>query len=395
MNFERVRQFMDHLTRTKVPGNAICIYLGGQKVFEYASGYADLETQTPMTGRELVNIYSCSKVTTVTAAAQLLERGAFLLTDPLSDYFPEYRRMKVQNAAGEVVDAQRPITVGDLFAMTAGLNYDLNAPAIAAAREKTAGRMDTVTVARCLAQTVLSFEPGASWQYSLCHDVLAGLVALIADMPFRDYVQKNVFDPLEMRDTVYHHTPEVEARMASQYCFVPDKADADRMDFVQAQSAGRACSGTFKKVEKSVGYVLGPDYDSGGAGITTAVGEYVKLVAALANNGLGLTGARILSANTVRLMHTNRLNAAQMTNFSWRQLTGYGYGLGVRTLIDPAAAGALSDVGEFGWGGAAGATVLADAGRNLAVFYAHHMLNPQEEYYQPRLRNVVYSSLDA
>lgn len=70
MNFERVRQFMDHLTRTKVPGNAICIYLGGQKVFEYASGYADLETQTPMTGRELVNIYSCSKVTTVTAAAQ-------------------------------------------------------------------------------------------------------------------------------------------------------------------------------------------------------------------------------------------------------------------------------------------------------------------------------------
>ena len=71
MNFERVRQFMDHLTRTKVPGNAICIYLGGQKVFEYASGYADLETQTPMTGRELMNIYSCSKVTTVTAAAQL------------------------------------------------------------------------------------------------------------------------------------------------------------------------------------------------------------------------------------------------------------------------------------------------------------------------------------
>ena len=36
---------------------------------------------------------------------------------------------------------------------------------------------------------------------------------------------------------------------------------------------------------------------------------------------------------------------------------------------------------------------LIDTDLNLAVFYAHHMLNPQEDYYQPRLRNVIYSCL--
>ena len=63
------------------------------------------------------------------------------------------------------------------------------------------------------------------------------------------------------------------------------------------------------------------------------------------------------------------------------------------TMTDRAAAGSNGLVGEFGWGGAAGANVLMDTDLNLAVVYAHHMLNPQEEYYQPRLRNVIYSCL--
>jgi hypothetical protein len=53
----------------------------------------------------------------------------------------------------------------------------------------------------------------------------------------------------------------------------------------------------------------------------------------------------------------------------------------------------LGNIGEFEWGGAAGANVLIDPDLKLSVFYAHHMLNPQETYYQPRLRDAVYSCL--
>ena len=42
---------------------------------KYAKGYSDLETKTLLTGEEYFNIYSCSKITTVTAALQLLEKG--------------------------------------------------------------------------------------------------------------------------------------------------------------------------------------------------------------------------------------------------------------------------------------------------------------------------------
>jgi hypothetical protein len=58
-----------------------------------------------------------------------------------------------------------------------------------------------------------------------------------------------------------------------------------------------------------------------------------------------------------------------------------------------AVSGSTGSLGEFGWAGAAGGAVFIDTDRNLAMFYAHHMLNPQEEYYLPRVRNVLYHCL--
>ena len=379
MNFERLTRFMDYMAKERTPGNAIIIYLGGKRVFQYASGYADLESGTPLTGEEYFNLYSCSKIATVTAGLQLLEKGRFLLTDPLCEYIPEFREMYLRTDSGELVRAKNPITIRDLFCMTAGFSYDLDSPAFRKARALTEGKMDTAQVVRCIASDPLCFEPGTHWQYSIAHDVLAGLIGIIEGKKFRDYVKEAIFDPLDIRTCVYHQTPEVRARMASQYRYVPEREGS---------------ASAFVNVGKDSGGVLGEEYDSGGGGITGTISDYVKLLAALANHGQGLNGERILSRGSVALLKANQLNEAQMKDFNWEQLAGYGYGLGVRTLVDRALAGTTGNPGEFGWGGAAGATALMDTDLQLAVFYAQHTLNPREEYYQPRLRNVVYSCLD-
>ena len=139
--------------------------------------------------------------------------------------------------------------------------------------------------------------------------------------------------------------------------------------------------------------IFGSEYDSGGAGITTTISDYVKVLAALANKGMGLSGERILSPNTVDLMKTNRLSEEQRKYMTWKQLIGYGYGLGVRTCIDKTEAGHTCNIGEFGWCGAAGAACIIDSEINLAVFFAQHCLNPREEWYLPRLKNVIYTCL--
>lgn len=391
MNFTNLKRFLDNMALRRTPGNAIEVYLNGESVFRYEAGYSDLESKTPLNGEEMYNIYSCSKITTVVAGAQLLEQGYFLLNDPLYEYIPEFKHMYIKDSAGNLKKAENPITIGDLFSMTAGFTYDLNSCSFQKARELTKGKMDTVETIKCVAEDPLSFEPGSHWQYSICHDVLAALVSVISGKKFRDYVKINIFDPLEMKESVYHQTNETLERTANQYCFVSDEKAA--LNIVDAQIRGDANNGFFRNVGKQNQHILGEEYDSGGAGIITTVSDYAKLMAALANYGTGVNDERILSKHTIDLIRTNRLTPQQQKDFNWKQLTGYGYGLGVSTHTMPEKSGLLCRLGEFGWGGAAGATAIIDPEINLGVFYVQHTLNPREEYYQPRLRNIVYSCL--
>ena len=384
MNFEYMKNFMNSLTEWIIPGNSVVIYKDGKKVFEYSSGYSDLEKKIKKTGKEQLYIYSCSKVATVTAALQLYEQGKFLLSDPLYEYLPEFKKMYVKDG-DRIKAAENPITIRDLFTMTAGLSYATNTPAFEKARKLTDGKMDTRTVIKCLAEEPLLFEPGARWNYSLCHDVLAVLAEVVSGMRFSEYMKKHIFEPLDMNNSYYHAPNDVI--ISPQYIYEIQ----DTKNIVELQQKEHT-SGVVKRAYGNE-LVFGENYDSGGAGIITTVDDYAKFAAALANSGTGLNNNRILSSATVKLMKTNQLNEAQRKTMNWRRLRGYGYGLGVRTLIDKAESGSNSSIGEIGWGGAAGATIIADTEEKVALFYAHHMLNPQEEYYQPRLRNVLYSCL--
>jgi len=388
MEFTLMKDFMDRLTAWRIPGNSISICIGNREVFSYQSGYENVEKQIKMGEDKLFNIYSCTKVATVVAALQMYEQGYFLLDDPLYEFIPEYREMYVKDAAGNLLKAKNAITLRHLFTMTSGLSYNFKIPPIEKARKLTNGKMDTLTVARCVAEEPLLFEPGTRWQYAKNHDILAAVVEVISGMKFREYVKKNIFEPLDIKDA-YFHNANVLDRVCEQYHYKIKK----KRDIVELQSDKIQEEGVLENVGKGVSLILGPEYDSGGAGLTVSVSDYSKFLSALANGGVGAAGEQIISDRSIELLRTKQLNENQKVSFSWSQLKGYNYGLGVRTLESVAQSGSLGNVGEFGWGGAAGATALIDPTLNLSMFYAHHMLNPQEDYYQPRLRNVLYACL--
>ena len=390
MNFTPMKEFMGMLTDWRIPGNSIKITLKNKEVFSFQSGFEDVKNKIPMSENLLFNIYSCSKPITVLAALQLYEKGYFLLDDPLYSFIPEYRDIYINKSNGDRIKANNPITLRHLFTMTSGLTYNTDTAAFKKAKEITNGRMNTLDTIKCLAADGLSFEPGEAWQYGLNHDVLAAVVEVISGKKFRDYVKENILLPLEMKDTYYHNENVIE-RVAKQYQYI----NSNETNIVKQQSDrnNQTKSGRIEEVGKAVSLIFGEEYDSGGAGITTSVEDYSRFSSALANNGMGENGEQIISSNSIKMLKENQLNEHQIKYFNWPQLRGYGYGLGVRTMIDRVKAGSNGSIGEFGWGGAAGATVLIDTDLNLSMFYTHHMLNPQEEYYQPRLRNVIYSCL--
>lgn len=389
MNFSNVKSFMDRLCDWLIPGNTIVIYKDNKKVFEYSSGYSDLETKTKMQGNEHFYIYSCSKVTTVTAAMQLFEKGHFLMTTPLYEFIPEFRNMKCLNENGAIDECKTPITMHHLFTMSAGLLYGYP-KSLQITKDENNGSVPTVEFARNIAKNeVLSFVPGTRFQYSYCHDILAAAVEVISGMRFSEYVKKNIFEPCGMYKSFYHLPKDFSGKMATQYNY-----RVTETDIVKLQSTPVNEQGVMERVETGNSHIYADDYDSGGAGIITTMDDYALLMNALANDGYSLMGERIISKASIDLMRTPQLNEEQSVTFNWSNLIGYSYGLGVRTMTDKAkGSGSLSNIGEFGWGGAAGASVFVDPSERLAVSYAHHMLNPQETYYQPRLRNCIYSCL--
>jgi CubicO group peptidase (beta-lactamase class C family) len=195
-----------------------------------------------------------------------------------------------------------------------------------------------------------------------------------------------VLKPCGIKEAYFKRDDAVKARMAAQYEY-----KTGITDHVIAQQTARCGDGVLVNVGKDIDFAMWSEYESGGAGLVLSVPEYAKFADALACGGRTSVGERILSDGTVDLLRTNQLTEKMMPSFKWVQMKGYGYGLGVRTLIDRAAAGFCGKSGEFGWGGAAGATLLSDHDTGFSYCYAHHMLNPQEAYYQPRLRNVAYA----
>lgn len=389
MNFEKLKIFMDSLTSWRIPGNSISVCVENKEVFKYQSGYENLEQGIKMTEGKLFNIYSCSKPVTVIAALQLMEKGCFDFDTPIYDFIPEYRYMYAKNGE-DIVKVKKPITVQNLLTMTSGFTYNLNSEGIKKARIITCGSMETLTVVKCMSEDILEFEPGENWHYGMSLDIMAGVIEAVTGNKFRDYVQTNIFEPLGMNNS-YYHNEEVIDDVAQQYRYV----NSDNTDLVNLQSvADNRADGKIINIDKEVeNFILGPEYDSGGAGMTASVEDMSVFASTLANGGIGRNGERIISEKSIELMKQNHLNEKQIKKFNWQQLKGYSYGLGVRTMINPNLEGIVGNIGEFGWGGAAGATILVDNQLKLSMFYTHHMLNPQEEYYQPRLRNVLYSCI--
>lgn len=378
MNFTHLIHFLDSLPEMGIPGVDMVIYRQHKPIFRYGAGFRDRESRLPIEGDETYFAYSCTKPLTAVCALRLMEQGAFLLTDPLSEYMPEFRNMTVEEnderGSVRVRPARREIRIRDLFTMSAGFRYNLQEPSILRAIVASGGLAPTREIISALAEAPLSFDPGERWQYSLCLDVLAALVETVSGMRFETYMAKNLFEPLGMRMSSLHLTPAQQKKLAAQY--------------------RRDDRGNVHRIDSECSYILGPAYDSGGAGLITSVNDYIRFADALACGGVGVTGERILTRPTVDLMRENFLNPTQMKDFNWPQMAGYGYGLGVRTLTDRTQ-GSLSPLGEFGWGGAAGAYVMIDCERQLSAYFAEHMLNSLEPYVHPRLRNLVYACVEA
>ncbi len=383
--FENVNTVMKKIAGHGVPGSSIAIHKGGEALYESYQGMADIEDAKPITEKTLFRIYSMTKVIAVAAALMLYERGEFLLTDPVEEYLPQFRGIQVSDCdwQGNVFSRppKSPLLVKHLFSMTSGVVSGGNSSETsrgyssgAAQAQKEHG--DDYSIAHytdVIAKTPLAFDPGEHWRYGSSLDVLARMLEVIAGKTFGQFLKEEIFNPLGMEDTFFKLPEEKAERLCSMY---------------------RVTDAGLQKVTNMDGnYRPGTKIEYASGGLISSLGDYSRFAQALACGHW--KGVSILGKRTVALMAQNQLSPQAFRDFQekMRHYAGYGYGLGVRTMIDTSAAGSNGCAGEFGWYGMAGSWMLVDPANELSIVYMQQTLPAMEGYVQSRLRNAVYSAI--
>lgn len=390
MNFEKLTAYLDGLEESYgVPNTDIVVMKDHEVLYRHMTGWSDYEKTVPTAENNIYRLFSATKVITMTAVLQQVERGNLGLYDELAQYIPEFARLKVADsfkfefplhwptASDPCHLAHNSIRIIDLMSMTAGLNYNTTAEELLKIKEESGNQASTLEVVKEIAKMPLVHEPRTRWVYSLAHDVLAAVVEIVSGMRFGEYLKKNIFEPLGISEFYFGLNEEQQSRLAALYMGKFGSSEILKDD-------GRM-SDTFKVTE---------NYESGGAGLMAVPSDYVVVLDALANWGVGRTGARILSEEMIRLFMTPYTNGEMQKDFDRNGKVGYAYGLGVRVLQDKEKS--LSPVGEFGWDGAAGAYAVVDPINHLSIFYVQHIMGFPVVYFEihPKLRDLVYEALE-
>ena len=385
------RETMDRLIRQeveegRVKGASALVLHRGQEIYYNAFGYADAERGIPMERDTIIRLYSMTKPVTAAAVMLLAERGDLDLWDPVSRYLPCFAGQKVwQEGKGEV-EALRENTIFDLLNMTSGITYPdegtipgqrMKEKVDALVRRREQGeRADTQDYMAAIASVPLCFQPGEKWMYGYSADVLGGIVEKVSGRTFGQFLQEELFTPLDMPDTGFFVPGDKLYRLACHY----DQAEDGRL---------------IPHIGNHLGEYWGEDvaFESGGAGLVSTLDDYSHFASMMIHGG-SYAGRQILGRKTVAFMAQNRLTREQAVTADGDGLRGYGYGCFMRVLTDQGAAGTIASLGEFGWEGWTGNYVTMDPMEDLVFLYFMQRCGASVTPVVRKLRMATYGVLE-
>ncbi|MGY1742219.1 MULTISPECIES: serine hydrolase domain-containing protein [unclassified Blastococcus] len=391
----RLARFVDE---GRMPGFLVTVARHGRLAHVGRYGHRDVERGLPVTDDTRWRIYSMTKPVTSVAAMALYEEGAFQLTDPISRWLPEFAdtRVYVAGSAARPVTAplMEPIRVWHLLTHTSGLTYGFHeahpVDAMYRAAEHgfgTPAGADSAEVCRQWAELPLVFQPGTEWNYGVSTDVLGRLVELWGGAPLDEVFAERVFGPLGMTQTSFglreDDDPDSLARLYGAVPGEPD--DGPSTTYAPLDAAGAAAHRR-------------PAFLSGGGGLVSTAGDYLRFVECLRRGG-AYDGGRVLGARTLAHMVRNHLPGGQDLEtfgrplYAETPLRGVGFGLGFSMVIDPVRYGAVASPGEYSWGGAASTTFFVDPVEDLTVTFYTQLLPSSTLPVRPYLRSLVHQAL--
>ena len=200
---ERGRQIARaSLTEKNLPGLSVAVGIGSDIVWTEGFGWADLEKKVKVEPGTRFRIGTASTALTSAAVGLLIEKGQLNLDDEIQPYVPVYPQK------------QWPVTLRQLMGHVAGVRNDGGdeGPLLSAHCEHP------VEGVQAFAKYPLLFEPGTRYRYSSYGWILmSAVVEAAADEPLLTFMRKQIFEPLDMDDTIADSAAEASAHRATAY----------------------------------------------------------------------------------------------------------------------------------------------------------------------------------
>ena len=355
--------FTDYINSNKIPGVVGAFGQGQTPTAIVASGKLGDEPGAPRVDKDsLWRVYSMTKPITAMAAMILIEEGKMRLDQPVSDFIPAFKTMRVQISPDslETRPATKPITIRNLLTHTAGLGYTIitKGPLLKAyedagitpftsdAKTEAQLRLKRPATLEAFANKVATLpliaEPGTKWSYSIGLDVMGRVIEVASGQSFDGFLQQRIFTPLKMNSS-YFQVPASEARRLATGYFI---AGNTRVPLDPGATSV---------------FLQKPSFPYGGAGLVTSAGDYDRFLHMLQNGG-SLDGVRILKPATAKLAMSNLLPAGVIypgaVSATGGTTNAQGFGAGGSVTLGDVPGGPAK--GTYGWGGAAGTIAWVD-----------------------------------
>ena len=210
---------------------SVLVAKGNRLLLNEAYGYASYEFNIKNTPEVKFRTGSLTKGFTAVAILQLVENNKLKLNDKLSAYIPDY-------PSGD------EITIKHLLTHTSGIpNHtefdDFN-------KERRVFHYNITETIKTFKNKPLEFNPGKKFSYSNSNYILLGfIIEQVSNMSYAEYIEENIFEPLEMRNSGYERPEKIIRNMARGYRLQNDEImNAKYRNMSNAHASGALYSTT-------------------------------------------------------------------------------------------------------------------------------------------------------
>ncbi len=331
-------EFHALVDQQKLAGVATLIARHGRVINFDVYGKADAATGAPLREDSIYRIASMTKPICGVAMMQLWEQGKWKLDDPIHKHIPEFRNLKVKGPNGTIVPLTRAPTMRELMSHSAG--FDVSA-GYDSANLQGGDLQDMINI---LAKLPLAFQPGTDWRYGPSVNIQGYIAEKLSGKSLDVLMQERIFTPLKMVDTGFWTPPAKASRVVRVHTYRDGK--------IVAQGAANNV------------VTAKPKFLSGSGGLVSTAEDYYRFAQAMLNGG-ELDGARILRADTVKVMRTNVLRPGVKVDLYGPSQEGIGFGMDFAIVMDPKAASTAQGQNSFYWGGAFGTWFWIDPANDM------------------------------